>query len=280
MPDPIIDSHTHVWTDNAARYPEAVARAPYMHRRRYEPADFFAEATPSGVRRAVLVQSDCYRYDSSYLRDCIASSRGSLRGITMTDLASSTIPQTLAQLHHNGFRGVRIQRMDETPHDWLTDRGIALLLAAAGELRMCVCPLVDAGALPVIDTLAEQFPSTDIVIDHIARIGLGNVIREEDVRSLERVARRPRVHVKVSAFYGLGKGKPPFDDLSPLIRRCRDAFGADRLMFGSDCPYQTREHPYAAAVELVRDRLAFLSASERRAILHDTAARLFFDDGR
>lgn len=278
MPEPIIDTHTHVWTDDPARYPEPVARAAYMHRRRYEPADFFREASPSGVTRAVLVQSDCYRYDSSYLRDCIAASRGNLRGITSIDLASATLPQTFSQLHRDGFRGIRIQRINEAPHGWLTDRGIASVFAAAGEWRMSVCPLVDAAALPVIDTLAERFSGTDIVIDHMARIGLGNVIREDDVRSLERVARRPRVHVKVSAFYGLGTGKPPFDDLAPLIRRCRDAFGADRLMFGSDCPYQTREHPYAAAVELVRDRLAFLSASERRAILHNTAERLFFRD--
>ena len=278
MPEPIIDTHTHVWTDDPARYPERAARAAYMHRRRYEPADFFREASPSGVTRAVLVQSDCYRYDSSYLRDCIAASPEKLRGITLTDLASRTIPQTLAELRREGFRGIRIQRINEAPHDWLTDGGIASLFASAGELGLCVCPLVDAAALPVIDALAERFPNADIVIDHMARIGLGNVIREEDVRSLERLARRPRVHVKVSAFYGLGAGVPPFEDLAPLIKRCLDAFGANRLMFGSDCPYQTRVHPYSAAVELVRDRLAFLSASERRAMLHDTAARLFFRD--
>lgn len=278
MTEPIIDTHTHVWTDAPARYPEPVARAAYMHRRKYEPADFFREASPLGVTRALLVQSDCYRYDSSYLRDCIAASHGNLRGITLIAPASPMIPQTLAQLHRDGFRGIRIQRINEAPHDWLTDRSIASLFAAAGELRMSVCPLIDAVALPVIDTLAERFPGTDIVIDHMARIGLGNVFREDDVRSLERVARRPRIHVKVSAFYGLGAGVPPFDDLVPLIRRCRDAFGADRLMFGSDCPYQTRVYPYSAAVELVHDRLTFLSAGERRAILHDTAEHLFFRD--
>ena len=91
------------------------------------------------------------------------------------------------------------------------------------------------------------------------------------------LARHQQVHVKTSAFYALGRKRPPYDDLADMVRRLRDAFGARRLMWATDCPYQAGEgHGYAASLALVRERLDFLSAEDRQAMLRDTATRLFF----
>ena len=84
--------------------------------------------------------------------------------------------------------------------------------------------------------------------------------------------------MKTSAFYALGRKQAPYLDLAPLIQRVRDAFGARRLMWGSDCPYQVDPgHNYADSIALIRDRLSFLSAEERRWILRGTATQVFFD---
>ena len=78
------------------------------------------------------------------------------------------------------------------------------------------------------------------MIDHFARIGVdgfGKVppvpgtIRPEDVANLVKLARHPAVHVKVSAFYALGRR-------TPAIKELFRAYGAEPLMSGSDCPYQ------------------------------------------
>ena len=83
--------------------------------------------------------------------------------------------------------------------------------------------------------------------------------------------------MKVSAFYALGKKRAPYTDLLPMIRRLLDAFGPERLMWASDCPYQVQgEHTYAASVELIEKHLDFLSAEDRARILRDTAAGFFF----
>ena len=56
-----------------------------------------------------------------------------------------------------------------------------------------------------------------------------------------------------------------------------EAFGADRLMWGSDCPYQLQsDNNYADSVALIRDQLDFVSNSDRIAILRGTAEKLFF----
>ena len=83
--------------------------------------------------------------------------------------------------------------------------------------------------------------------------------------------------MKLSAFYALGKKKPPYTDLAPMIRHLRDTFGAQRLMWASDCPYQVEPgHSYAESIALIRDRLEFLSSQEKDFILRGTADKVFF----
>ena len=116
-----------------------------------------------------------------------------------------------------------------------------------------------------------------MVIDHLARIGMDGEIREADVRALCALAGHPRVYVKVSAFYALGARRPPYRDLAPLVHRVYDAFGARRLLWGSDAPFQLRGgHTYARSLEFAREGLGFLSAEGRAWLLGGTAEALFF----
>ena len=107
-------------------------------------------------------------------------------------------------------------------------------------------------------------------------IGVDGIIRDTDVKALCNMARHKKVKVKVSAFYALGRKQPPYDDLIPMIRRLCDAFGPERLMWASDCPFQVVDHPYAASIELIRERLDFLSAGDKQWLLRKTAEQSYF----
>jgi len=82
--------------------------------------------------------------------------------------------------------------------------------------------------------------------------------------------------VKLSAFYALGEKKAPHDDLVPIIRRVYDAYGPRRLMWASDCPFQTVSESYKDSVSLIRDRLDFASAEDKDWMLRRTAEESFF----
>jgi predicted TIM-barrel fold metal-dependent hydrolase len=101
-------------------------------------------------------------------------------------------------------------------------------------------------------------------------------IAENDMQALCALAHYPRVKVKVSAFYALGKKKPPHLDLAPLIKRVHEAFGSKRLMWGSDCPFQVQRETYAESISLLRDHLDFLSTADQEWILRRTAEETFF----
>lgn len=146
-----------------------------------------------------------------------------------------------------------------------------------GEYGLAMCHLINPDALEAVDRACEKFPDTPVVIDHLARIGVDGTIRPADVEYLCRLARHRQTHIKVSAFYALGKKKAPYLDLGPLIRRLLDAFGPERLMWATDCPYQVQGgHTYADSIALVHDRLDFLSRGDKEWLLRKTAEKLFF----
>ena len=150
------------------------------------------------------------------------------------------------------------------------------LWGISAEQDLCVCPLVDPDALGALDRMGESFPNTPVVIDHMARIGFSGPAREPEVDALCRLSRHHRVQVKVSAFYGFGRKTPPYDDVGGLLRRLYGSYGADRLMWASDCPYQVAEHRYEDSIAVIRDTLDFLSPTDREWILGGTAEAAFF----
>ena len=86
-----------------------------------------------------------------------------------------------------------------------------------------------------------------------------------------------RDSVKLSAFYALGKKQSPYTDLGPMIQKLVNAFGSQRLMWATDCPYQVQgSHTYADSIALIRDKLPFLRDEDRSWILSKTAEKVFF----
>jgi predicted TIM-barrel fold metal-dependent hydrolase len=80
----------------------------------------------------------------------------------------------------------------------------------------------------------------------------------------------------VSAFYSLGQRTPPHLDLVPVIKRLHEAFGPQRLMWASDCPFQVAHETYEDSISLIRDRLDFLSTDDKEWVLRKTAEEAFF----
>jgi predicted TIM-barrel fold metal-dependent hydrolase len=135
---------------------------------------------------------------------------------------------------------------------------------------------VNADALAEINRMCGVHPGATVVIDHLGRIGAEGTILESDVDALCALAAHENVNVKVSAFYALGNNKPTHEDLVPLIRRVYDAFGPDRLMWASDAPPALLTESYEEQITLVRDRVDFLSDSDRDKVMRDTAERVIF----
>jgi predicted TIM-barrel fold metal-dependent hydrolase len=278
-----IDAHSHVWSDDLQRYP----LGPWATTEDMKPATFTADELltimkANGVGRAVLIQhAPLHGYDNSYILDCARRYRGVFSVVAMINERMPNLKERLRDLRDAGARGIRIgptnhadRTLNVDPPNWLNAPGQQALWTHAAELGVAVCPLLGPDFLPTLDPMCEQHPGTTVVIDHFGHVDMD---MPDTVAALTRLARHPNVYVKVSAFYKFGDRRAPYRDVAPLVRRVVDAFGAERLMWASDCPYQLNNaNNYAEAIGLIREGMADLSESERHAILRGTAAKVFF----
>ena len=201
-------------------------------------------ARPEGVGRVVLIQHSVYHlWDNSYLLDAVKRHPKAFRVQGMVDDHKTEPGAAMKRLLPLGVTGFRITPFVRTKAEqpkWLDTTGMSEMWKTGAETRQAMCLLINPADLPATDAMCEKHPDTPVVIDHFARIGADGEIRDADVKALCQLARHKHTFVKMSAFYALGKKKPPHDELVPMIRRLLEAFGPKRLMWASDSPYQTR----------------------------------------
>ena len=272
-----IDAHVHVWTPDTERYPLGPGYSKErMALESFTPEELFAHARPCGVKRVVLIQMSYYRFDNSYMLDMMRKHEGTFSGVAVID-SEDRPRETMLDLARSGVRGFRIRPVGRPADRWLDGEGMAAMWKCGAEEGLAMCPLIDPEYLPAVDRMCARFPDTPVVVDHFARIGVDGVIRKGDLENLCRLARHKNAHVKVSAFYALGKKQAPYLDLGPMVRRVLDAFGPERLMWASDGPFQVMNgHTYRDSIELVRSRLGFLTPTDREWLFRKTAQRVFF----
>jgi predicted TIM-barrel fold metal-dependent hydrolase len=272
-----IDAHVHVWTPDIEKYPLAQGRkVEEMQPRSFTPEELLAHARPCGVSRITLIQMSFYEYDNSYMLDTIKRFPGVFSGVAVIDENDQPAAK-MRSLKSQRVRGFRIAPGKRPVATWLDGPGMAEMWKCGAAEGMAMCHLINADSLPHVDRMCEKYPDTPVVIDHFARIGVDGMIRDSDLAALCKLARHQKTAVKVSAFYALGKKKAPYTDLGPMIRRLLDAFGPERLMWATDCPYQVQQgHTYEDSIALIRDRLDFLSDGDRQWLLKKTAQRVFF----
>jgi len=272
-----IDAHVHVWTPDTDRYPLAKGFTKAdMKPPSFTPEELMAHAKPCGVTRIVLIQMSFYGYDNSYMLDTMKRFSGVFSGVAVID-EEDRPAERMRELKKQGVRGFRIRPAGRPVDRWLDGTGMAAMWKCGAEEGLRMCHLIDADSLPAVDRMCRKFPDTPVVIDHFARIGVDGQIRDADAKRLADLARHKHVTVKISAYYALGKKKMPYTDLAPMIRRLLDAYGRERLMWATDCPYQVQEgHTYAASIDLVREKLAFINDEDRDWLLRRTAEKVFF----
>jgi predicted TIM-barrel fold metal-dependent hydrolase len=227
-----------------------------------------------------LIQMSYYAFDNRYMLDMIKLYPERFVGTAIIDPHAADPGKTMRELLSQGVRAFRIQPQYSklSPAHWLEPDGYVSMFATAAQTGQALSCLIDPTGFPEVDRMCRRFPDSKVIIDHLGRIGVGpdGAISDADVDALCALAKHAKIYVKVGAFYALGKKKPPYLDLVPLIRRVIAAFGPRRCMWESDCPFQVVRDQYIDSVALVRDHLDFLAKDDRDWLLFRTADQTLF----
>lgn len=291
----VVDAHHHLWV--RSRTPQDWIDPVTMAAidADFTPADLPAAA--HGVTATVVVQSASLWSESRELLAIAASDAGRAARIAgvvaWADILDPGVSDHVAELRSGpgggALVGIRTQVQAEADAAYLdrddVRRGItaACASAAAGPGGLVFDLVVRSDQLPACARLAAALPEVSFVLDHLGkpRLGAGAAAGiPADLAAWQRglfdLAARPNVTAKLSGLVTEARWdtwQP--DDLRPAVDRALEAFGPDRLMFGSDWPVCLLASDYGRWMETLGDLLAGLSPHEAAAVWAGTARRVY-----
>ena len=203
----IVDAHAHVWSPDLHKYP----LAPGLTREDLWFPSFTVEELVerggrAGVTRYNLIQMTCYGLDHSYILDIIANDPTRFVGTgivpAFSDVSLPGPDRTMKALARGGIYAFRIRGRSTRPvlgsgERWMDHPGFDKMFAAGARHDLCLSFLMTPADLPELDRMCRRHPETPVIIDHFCLIGKQADRTEEETRALCRMARHPRVMLKL-----------------------------------------------------------------------------------
>jgi predicted TIM-barrel fold metal-dependent hydrolase len=257
-----MDCHAHVFTRACQLASE----------RRYTPAyeaplaRYLAILDRHDMSHGALVQPSFLGNDNGYLLDCLGRAPDRLRGVVV--VAPQVSDRELDAMAAAGVVGIRLNLIGlEEPAEVVRhyDRLLLRRIAARGwHVEIHARGAVFAAAL-------DRALSSDaqVVVDHFGRPDSRAGADDPGFRTLLSLAGNPLVWVKLSGPYRLAR------DPGPFAAALFEAFGGERLLWGSDWPWTQHEadHDYGSCLRWLEDWVP--DPGQRRRVLGENAARLY-----
>ena len=263
----IIDAQVHIWKPESPDRPYVTEDASKPHRTiplGYE--DLLREMSAAGVDRVILVPPSWEGYRNDYALEAAQKypDRFAVMGkVPLNDPASKT--RMAGWLDQPGMLGFRISFRHSGTHSYLDD-GTADWFWSDCEHHDIPVMIFAPFAVAKIGQIAERHPGLRVIVDHM---GLNTQWKGKDlapgVDLLLEFARLKNVGVKVSCLPCYVAEAYPYQTLHPQIRRVVEAFGVERLFWGTDL--SQLPCTYRQAVTLFTEELNFLTATDKEWIM-------------
>ncbi len=274
-----IDSHHHFWDPDRATYPWMTDDLAPI-RRRFGPADLRPLIDGMRISRTILVQTRSSTNETEEFIATAAAERFIAGVVGWVDLTDPAVADEIARLRAapGGDRlvGIRHQVQDEPDPEWLARPDVRRGLAAVASAGLAYDLLVRPRELSAAFDAAAALPDLRFVVDHIGKPRIAAAEMEPWAGRIRSMAELPNVACKLSGLVTEAAwGSWTTVDLHPYVDAVLDAFGPERLMFGSDWPVCLLAASYDRVVSADRELLAALSADERARIFGVTAMEVY-----
>jgi L-fuconolactonase len=280
IPPVIIDTHTHFYDPNRPQgVPWPAREDPWLYRPTY-PRDYLALPTPQPVFGTVVVEASPWIEDNQWILDLAAQNPFIVGFVGNLNPGTDPFRQQLMRFAANRlFRGVRINAdrlgsgLDQTKFRadlrLLADKGLALDLLGGPTM------------LPDVVRLARLIPNLRLVIDHVANLRIdGRPVDSAWHQGMRAAGHHRNVFCKVSGLVegtGRSDGTAPRDPsfYKPVLDVLWNAFGEDRLVYGSNWPVSARFASLATVQGIVEDYFSTKGTTARAKVLGGNARTVY-----
>ena len=257
-PAGIIDTHTHFYDPTR---PQGVPWPPkndaLLHRPVY-PDEFKKLAQPHGVTGTVVVEASPWIEDNQWVLDLAARDKFLLGLVGNIKPGRSEFSAELKRFAANPlFRGLRIGVWEKSP--LAEDASVVRDLKLLAQRNLALDVLTGPDKLSAVAKLAAAVPDLRIVIDHCANVRIdGQAPPAVWLEGLRACAPHRNVFMKVSGLVegtGRADGSAPADTAfyRPVLDAIWEAFGEDRVIFGSNWPVSARFASYGTVFAIVNE---------------------------
>ena len=243
----IIDSHQHFWNPSRGDYGWMDSEGAKPLRRPILPKDFEAHRKAYAIDKTVLVQAAPTVNETEYMLGIADTTEFVAKVVGWVDFENRDDLQHLARLaKHPKFSGVRPMIQDLADPLWMHRRDVQWAFAAITDLDLTFDALGFPIHLDPFRKLFDTYPKMRTVIDHCMK----PVIREDQFQpwadKLASIAANTPVFCKLSGLATEAKPGWTIDTLKPYAAHVIQAFGAKRVMWGSDWPVLELNGSYGA----------------------------------
>lgn len=271
-----IDAHQHFWHYEPVK-DAWITEQMKVIQRDFLPEDLLPVLQANGVVGSVAVQADQSENETHFLLEQ-AEKFGFIRGVVgWVDLRAADIDRRLEYFSQfkllKGFRHIvqaEPDRMFLLREDFL--RGVMALARYDYTYDLLIYPQ----HLSVAEKFVKHFPGQRFVIDHLAKPFIRQGLIDTWAQQLRKIAQYPNVYCKLSGLVTEADWQQwKRLDMVPYLEVALEAFGANRLLFGSDWPVCLVAADYAQVKALVTDFISRLSADEQAKIMGGNAATFY-----
>ena len=259
-----IDSHQHFWKYNPVK-DAWITDDMKVIQRNFLPVDLWPLLQLNNVDGCVAVQAEQSENETDFLLQ-LAGENDWIKGVVgWVNLSAVNLEERLQHFsQYEKLKGFRHIVQAEPANDFLLSADFCKGIAQLSKYNFTYDILVFPRQLKYVPAFVAQFPQQAFVIDHLAKPDFIKADFEEWENAMKAVAAYPNVHCKVSGMVTEANWNTwTIEDFSYCLDVVTEAFGIDRLLFGSDWPVCLLAASYQEACNIVHRYFMQFSMEEQ-----------------
>lgn len=272
----VIDSHQHFWKYDPVRY-DWINDSMKVLQKDFLPSNLGPILQKNKVDGCVAVQADQSEAETEFLLH-LARENDFIKGVVgWVDLRADNVAERLVHFSEDkNLKGVRHIVQAEPDPEFMLRKDFQNGIQNLAQFGLTYDILVYPHQLAAAVLLARAFPDQKFVLDHIAKPKITEGLDRGWVDQIKELALNPNVSCKVSGMVTETKNfKWRQEDFSPFIEVVLEAFGWQRVLYGSDWPVCLLGGNYNEVLTIVTDYISKLSTVEREGIMGLNAIKFY-----